>query len=85
MSLWPELRASYRNSTGQELAKASLSAFVEHTIWYSINTPDTSYQKREALFKTIYGEHVEGADFQQESRSLYSQLDDMEAQLRQGV
>lgn len=83
--MWPELRASFRNATGRELARGSLTEFVEHTIWYSINTPDSSYQKREALFKTIYNEHIDGADFQQESRSLYSQLDDMEAQLRQGV
>lgn len=62
MSIWPEMRASFRNETGRDLAKSSLDEFIEHTIWYMINSPDEAPRKREALMKSLWGESIEDGE-----------------------
>lgn len=85
MAIWPELRASFRVATGRDLAKADLSEFLEHTLWYIYNAHESVYNRREALMKALHGEAVDGAEFEDQAGSLYSQLDEMERQLREGV
>jgi hypothetical protein len=70
MSIWPELRASFRACTGRDLAKGGLDEFLEHTLWYMINTPDAAPQRREALMKALVGELVEGGEFKDHATSM---------------
>lgn len=81
----PELQAAYRNERGLEIAHTSLEDFVGFVIWYSVNSSDYAYQKREAIYKTVHGEQVEGADFQTQAVGLWSELDAMNEHLNQGV
>lgn len=70
MTVWPELRASYRGLVGRDLAKAQLHEFLEHTWWYMINSSDDAMQKREAFTKALRGEVVEGGEFRDTARSM---------------
>jgi hypothetical protein len=81
MGIWPEVRASYRNATGLELAHASLDVFIEHTLWYLVNSSDYAMQKREALAKALAGESVEedGEITIRKAESMMDQLDEFEA------
>lgn len=80
MTIWPEVRASYRLYTGEELARASLGEFVEHTLWYMINSSDYATQKREALTKALRGEAVEDGDGLtiNKAANMMDQLDEFE-------
>ena len=62
MTIWPEVRASFRLYTGRELARASIDEFVEHVLWYMINSSESAPQRREALVKALRGEMVESDD-----------------------
>jgi hypothetical protein len=82
MGIWPEVRASYRNATGLELAHASLDVFIEHTLWYLVNSSDYAMQKREALTKALSGESVEeegGPITIRSASGMMDQLDEFEA------
>lgn len=80
MTIWPEIRASYRLYTGKELARASLDEFVEHVLWYMVNSSDYATQKREALTKALRGEAVEeeGNLTLNKAANMMDQLDEFE-------
>lgn len=78
MSIWPELRGSFRAATGRDLAKTSLDEFLEHVMWYMINASDYAPNKREALLKALAGEIVDGGEFADTAGSMYDQLDEFE-------
>lgn len=80
MTVWPEVRASFRLSTGRELAKANLDEFLEHTMWYMVNAGESAYQRREALTKALSGEAVDEGDeiTIRKASSMLDQLDEFE-------
>lgn len=81
MTIWPEVRASFRLYTGQELARSNLDEFVEHTLWYMINSSDYATQKREALTKALRGEAVDedGSLTINKAANMMDQLEDFES------
>lgn len=81
MSNWPEIRAAYNTLTGKELARASLDDFLGFTVHHYVNGSDYSSQKREALWKTLYNEPIEGAEFEVQADSLQKELDALQKKL----
>jgi hypothetical protein len=81
MTIWPEVRASFRLYTGRELARANLDEFVEHTLWYMINSSDYASQKREALTSALRGESIEDGENLtiNKAAGMMDQLEEFEA------
>lgn len=79
--MWPEVRASFRLHTGQELARASLDEFIGHVLWYMVNSSDYAVQKREALTTALRGEAIEDSDGLtiRKASNMMDQLEDFES------
>lgn len=86
MGIWPELRSAYNTRTGKELARSNLDDFLGFVLEYSINSGENSHRMREAMYKTVYNEPVEGAEFTMQTvASLEDELKALDRRLREGV